>query len=134
MKSIVPDALFPMTELGVPLLRPDMQADFVDLPVRAWGSVSRPSRMSGTFHFYVEDFKFSALWSDPSKLHTSPRLNNIVEVNWSINDQTPYPVALYNVYRKRWISRYVQERGVRVFVDLNVPDVYERLNLEGVPV
>lgn len=128
----IPDALFPSTDLGVPKLLPRF-ADFLDAPMRAWGAVSRPSRMRGTWHFYVDDRKFSALWSDPSKLHASSRVINAVEINWTIQDQTPYPVALYRIYQKRWISRYLQEKGLKILVDLNVPSNYADLNEEGVP-
>jgi hypothetical protein len=88
--------------------------------------------MNGTWHFYVDDYKFNAVWADPSKIHAG-KVITAVEPNWSILDQTPYPVALYRVYQKRWIGRYLQEQGVKVIVDLNVPANYAELNLEGVP-
>lgn len=130
--SKIPDALFPSTKLGIPKLRPDLCADFIDAPVRGWGSVSRASRMRGTWHFYVDDFKFNKLWDDPNKALVSDSVC-IVEINFTINDQMPYPVALYRIYQKRWIARYWQERGLRIFVDLNAPANYMDLNWEGVP-
>lgn len=132
MKRDVPDAIFPSTEFGIPLLREDLPADFVDAPVRGWGSVTRLSRMRGTWHFYVDDIKFKTLWEDPSKVLVSQAVS-AVEVNYTINDQMPFAVAIYRIYQKRWISRYLQERGMRIFVDLNVPAEYEQTNLLGVP-
>ena len=129
----VPDAIFPHTsDLEIPILLPNCQADFVDLPVRGWGSVSRRTRFQGTWHFYVDDYKFSALWKHPETLLKSKAIN-AVEPNFSTDFQMPYPVVLYRIYQKRWLSRYWQEKGIGIFVDLNVPMEWAELNLNGVP-
>lgn len=128
-----PDALFPHTEqYEVPLLRGDKQGEYVDLPVRAWGSVSRQRAFNGTWHFYVDDSKFTAIWKHPETL-IQTRALNVIEVNYSMSEQMPFPEALHRIYKKRWLSRYWQQNGIDIFVDLNVADRYKRLNLEGVP-
>lgn len=128
----VPDAIFPSTPLGVPILDRDLAAFWVEAPVRGWGSVSRRSRMRGTWHFYVDDYKFATLYRDPSSV-TLSRAVAAVEPNYTIGDQMPYPVALHRIYKKRWVNRYWQTLGLMTFVDLSVPQEYEDLNLEGVP-
>jgi hypothetical protein len=56
-----------------------------------------------------------------------------VEPNYSIYKDFPPAVAIYRTYQKRWLARYWQSQGVRVFVDLNVnPDYYD-INFLGVP-
>jgi hypothetical protein len=129
----VPDALFPTdNELGIPLLHPDRQGVFVDLPVRGWGSVSRYTSMRGTWHFYVDDDKFQALWKHPdTPLKT--KAYNCVEANYTTDDQMPFAVAAYRIYKKRWLARFWQEHGMNIFVDLNVADPYQDLNMYGVP-
>jgi hypothetical protein len=130
----VPDAIFPHTsELEIPLLLPEYQADFVDLPIRGWGSVSRRSRFRGTWHFYTHDYKFDTLWKKPDAL-LKTRCCNIVEPNFTTDHQMPYPVVLYRTYQKRWLARYWQEKaGIGVFVDLNVAPGWDEVNLHGVP-
>ena len=129
----VPDALFATdNEWGVPTLDLAMQAQAVDMPVTAWGSTPRTSRMAGTWHFYVDDYRFEALWRDPSPVVNS-RCVNAVEPNCSTNPDMPRAVALWGVFRKRWIARWWQSHGVRVFVDLNVEPEFATLNLLGVP-
>jgi hypothetical protein len=129
----VPDALFATdNEWGVPTLDLAMQAQAVDMPVTAWGSIPRTSRMAGTWHFYVDDYRFEALWADPSPVVNS-RCVNAVEPNCSTNPDMPRAVALWGVFRKRWIARWWQSHGVRVFVDLNVEPEFAALNLLGVP-
>jgi hypothetical protein len=131
--TIVPDAIFPHTALlEIPQLMIGRQADFCDLPVRGWGSVSRRTQFQGTWHFYVDDYKFSTAWKKPETLLNTKAIN-FVEPNFSTDQQMPYPVVLYRIYQKRWISRFWQEKGLGCFVDLSVADKWEDLNLEGVP-
>lgn len=129
----IPDALFPTdNEFGIPQLHLGYQAEFAELPVRGWGNVARKDRMRGTWHFYVDDDKFSAIWKKPDTL-LKTRAVGTVEVNFSTDDQMPLAIGLYRIYQKRWLSRYWQEYGVPVWVDLNVADKYQDLNLFGVP-
>lgn len=131
--SIAPDALFPHTsDLEIPILLEDYQANFVDLPVRGWGSVSRTSQFRGTWHFYTDDSKFSALWKHPEAMQKTKAVN-AVEPNFTTDWQMPYPVVLYRIYQKRWLARYWQTFGLGIFVDLNVPSTLQQFNLNGVP-
>lgn len=115
------DAVFPAANwLGIPDLDADLSADCVPLPVLAWGSVARSRGHSGTWHCYVEDARFSALLPDPSRL-VSTGATAACEPNISVYEDTPTALALASVYRKRWVARYWQTCGVRVFVDVNVP-------------
>jgi hypothetical protein len=132
-KSEVPDALWPSdNQFGIPSLLLSMQADAVDVPVSVWGSVSRTTRTKGTWAFYTDDYRYEALWKDPSTLLKTGCVNAI-EPNFSIYNQTPPAVAMYQIYRKRWLARYWQSKGIRVFVDLNVNRAFAEDNLIGVP-
>lgn len=130
----IPDSLWPTdNDAGVPTLRLDRCADAVDLPVVMWGTRARSRRMFGTWGFYVDDYRFNALWADPSPILNSGCVN-IIEPNFTIHDQLPNAVALYHTYRKRYLARTWQELGgIRVFVDLNVPPTHAAMNLLGVP-
>lgn len=131
--SMIPDTLFPTdNKYHIPVLLPDLEAELVDFPFSAWGSISRTSTMKGTWHFYVDDYRFSALWG---KADMVPETNCVsaVEVNYTISDQMPFPVALYRIYQKRWLARYWQSKGIRIIVDLNVARPYKLLNMLGVP-
>lgn len=126
------DWLFPSdNEYDIPSLEPQEKSG-VDLPVTAWGSIGRSLRMPGTWHLYVDDYRFDGLFTTPHKL-VSTECVAATEANCSIFPQTPRAVALSAIYKKRWLSRYWQTYGVRIFVDLNVPERYEEENLLGVP-
>lgn len=129
----VPDALFASDNpFGIPTLDGRLQAEYTHLPVMTWGAVKRNQVMRGTWHFYTEDYRFEALWSDPSGVVNS-RCVAVVEPNFTTSEQMPRAVALYQIYRKRWLGRYWQSRGIQVFVDLNVAPAWVEDNLFGVP-
>ena len=129
----VPDALFPTdNEWDIPTLFLPLQADFVDLPVRGWGSIKRKTMMRGTWHFYVDDYKFAAIWKLPDVVLNTAAVS-VVEVNFTTEDQMPMAVGLYRTMQKRWLARYWQSQGLRVFVDLNVAKKFDEINQLGVP-
>jgi len=131
----VPDAIFPTdNEWGVPMLDARLQALAVELPFERWGSGAggRKRKTGGTWHFYTSDDRFEALWKDPMPVVLTG-CTAAVEPNFTVSLDSPRCYALWNVYRKRWIARYWQSEGVRVFVDLNVPAEYADLTFLGVP-
>ena len=46
---------------------------------------------------------------------------------------TPRALAIYQTYRKRYLTRYLQECGLQVWVDLNVSPHLEDINALGIP-
>lgn len=129
----VPDALWASdNDWGLPLLDINLQATCLDQPWAIWGSIGRKSRMSGTWLFYTEDYRYETLWADPSPLLNTGCIS-AVEPNFSCYENMPRAVALWQIYRKRWIARWWQSYGVRIFVDLNVATIHYDLNLLGIP-
>lgn len=117
---------------GVPDLDITMQADRLIAPVKLWGSVKRTEPNPGSWLFYTADYRFSALWSDPKPVVNSGALV-AAEPNFSCYSDTPYAVALWRIYQKRWLARFWQSQGIYVLVDLNVHQRFAKLNLLGVP-
>lgn len=129
----VPDLLWPSDNAyGIPTLDLGMQAEAVVAPVLHWAVQGKRHEFKGTWHFYTEDDKFNALWRDPSAV-SGTGAQAAVEPNFSIGPQFPRAVALWQVYRKRWMARFWQKQGLRVFVDLNVCEEHQEANLLGVP-
>lgn len=131
----IPDALYPSdNDFEIPTLRADMQCNQCEIPFLAFGEQKRTYDMnySGTLHFYVDDYRFSTIYEHPSKiLQHHPA--NIVEPNFSLFNEMPVSFALQAIYKKRWISRAMQDRGIRVLVDLNVAQKFYMFNMLGVP-
>lgn len=135
MDNFVPDCLFQTdNDLEIPTLRLDMQPKFVDIPFVCFGEQKRTFQMNGqgTLHFYTDDYRFNAVYEHPEKiLQHNPA--NIVEPNFSLFNETPVAFGMQAVYKKRFVARAMQEKGIRVFVDLNVAPKFYKLNLIGIP-
>lgn len=129
------DASYPSdNDAEIPNLRMDMMASECTKPFCAWGEQKRTFNMcyQGVLHFYVDDYRFSVLYEHPEKI-LAMHPKNIVEPNFSLYADTPIAFGLQNIYKKRWIARCMQERGIKVFVDLNVNAKFYKLNMLGVP-
>ena len=131
----VPDCLFQTdNDLEIPTLRLDMQPKVCDIPFVCFGEQKRTFQMNGqgTLHFYTDDYRFQSVYDHPEKiLQHNPA--NIVEPNFSLFNETPIAFGLQAVYKKRFVARAMQEKGIRVFVDLNVAPKFYKLNLIGIP-
>ncbi len=131
----VPDCILQTdNDLEIPSLRLDMQPQFCDIPFVCFGEQKRTFQMNGngTLHFYTDDYRFSAVYEHPEKiLQHNPA--NIVEPNFSLFNETPIAFGMQAIYKKRFLGRAMQEKGIRVFVDLNVAPKFYKLNLLGVP-
>jgi hypothetical protein len=134
VEAIAEDVLFPSdNEYGIPTLDMSLQADSVVAPCLKWGSISRRARPNvRTVHFYTDDYKFEALWRKPEQLaNLNPR--SVVEPNFSTGSVMPRALVLGAIFQKRWMARFWQSCGIRVFVDLNVQPRFYADNLLGVP-
>jgi hypothetical protein len=140
--SLPLDSIWPSDNpWSVPVLDSALAADQIPHPVQTWGTLGARRAMHGTWHFYIHDHKFEPLWRRPYRVLWS-QPSAVVEPNFSTTDQTPFALALWHVYRKRWLARYWQSQGVRILVDLNVSGPLNqphdalggaRPNLLGVP-
>lgn len=132
-RSMFRDVLYESdNEFEIPNLLLEMQAGKVELPLSPWGANGRLRKDVATYHFYVDDYRFEALFKDPIPLLTSG-CKAIVEPNCSCHDQTPIAWGLQLIYKKRWLSRYFQECGIRVYADLNVSHKFAEYNKMGIP-
>lgn len=119
-------------EFEIPTLLIEQQAGKLELPLTPWGANSRIRKDVTTYHFYVDDYRFERLWKDPINLLASG-CKAIVEPNCSLHDQTPIAYGLHLIYKKRWLARYMQDCGVKVYADLNVSHKFKEYNKLGIP-
>lgn len=131
----IPDVLFP-TDNGaeIPMLRLDMQPEFCEIPFVCFGEQKRTYKMNGagTLHFYTDDYRYTQVYDHPGQI-LNHQPGQIVEPNFSLFNEMPTAFALQSIYKKRWIARMMQEKGIPVFVDLNVASKFYKLNMLGVP-
>lgn len=143
------DAVFSSSNwLGFPDLRRDMLADVVpnkifvghdkafEYLIPADGDYSN---YLGMYHhirkeqsypglvcgFYIADEKFESLWSDAVKVGerlARQQLAAVLTPDFSLFDNDPTIVSMYNVYRSRWCARYWQELGLKVIPHMQWSD------------
>lgn len=131
--SMLNDCLYESNnQFDIPNLLLEQQAGKLLLPFAPWGADSRLRKNVATYHFYVDDYRFEAIWKDPIKVLTSG-VKALVEPNLSVYDTTPIAYGLQQIYKKRWISRYFQECGIKVYADLNVSVKFREYNKMGLP-
>ena len=75
-----------------------------------------------TICFYVDDYRIEPLWNRP--LASLRRLEDllpaaVIEPDFSQYSDHPAAVAIWNLYRSRWVARYWQEHGLTVIPSLN---------------
>lgn len=119
-------------EFEVPNLLLEKQATKLILPFAPWGADSRAKKGVSTYHFYVDDYRFENIFKNPTKVLLSG-VKAIVEPNISTFDTTPVAYGLHLIYKKRWISRFFQENGIKVYADLNVANKFKEYNKLGIP-
>ena len=140
------DFLYPSDNLeGFATLDIAMQGDSFDYPL-VWGSQARTKSFKGkTIIFYTDDSRFNAmgnavmyghvywkLWERPDKVWWSGA-PSFVEVNFSTSNAQPFWVAAQAIGKKRQLSKLFMDHGMRCWVDLNVAQRWEELNLVGIP-
>lgn len=117
----------------IPTLRIDRQPNSgLLLPFSGWGTDTRLKKGIQTYHFYMEDYRFTNIWNDPVKPLQSG-CSELVEPNFSLFDTTPVAYGLQLIYMKRWIARFWQECGAKVYADLNVARKFYEYNKLGIP-
>lgn len=132
---IVPDAIYPSDNAwDIPSLRLDMQASVCEAPVVCFGEQKRTLRMEGQgiLHFYTDDYRFSKLYDRPEIILVH-NPSSIVEPNYTVPNEMATALGMRYIYQKRQIARLMQDKGIRVFVDLNVSNKFYAYNFLGVP-
>lgn len=132
-KHWTPDCLFESNnQYDIPTLIVQETAR-LNLPFVAYGSEKRKGNTGiGTYHFYVDDYRFQKIWDEPETLIQSG-CQSVAEPNISLFDTTPIAYGLHLIYKKRWLARYMQTFNIKVFVDLFVSEKFYPYALIGVP-
>lgn len=86
-------------------------------------------------HFYVDDYQFERVWNDPDRyIPILKRFKAVLAPDFSLYDDFPTVVNMFNHYRKQWCAAYWQEHGITVIPTIcwALDDSYSWC-FEGVP-
>lgn len=119
----------------IPELKPET-ADFEDTVPLGFNLAIRAKRPEDTLcHFYLDDYQFARVWDNPDRyLRILRNFRVVLQPDFSLYDDFPPAVNLFNHYRKQWLGAYWQLFGVRVIPTIcwAEPESYEYC-FEGVP-
>ena len=66
-------------------------------------------------HFYIDDYQFERVWRMPDRyIDLLSKFKAVLSPDFSIYDDFPKAVNIFNHYRKHWLSAYWQENGIKV--------------------
>lgn len=134
---------------GIPKLKPEMLMTFDEIPdnLDSWAgsatkdwedeeqwwlynwAVDSTSGMKDVskviVSFYVFDEYFDNWWYYPERY--VPKLLNsgikyAITPDWSLSTVLPKVDALWNLYRSRWVGRYMQEAGIKIIPNIQQID------------
>jgi len=70
-------------------------------------------------HFYIDDKKFECLWNNPKKyLPMFKECAGVIGPDFSIYTDSPIETQIYNVYRNRVLSYWLQQNNIQVIPNI----------------
>jgi hypothetical protein len=82
----------------------------------------------GAFHFFLDDYRFEAVWNHPNKaLHAlSTHHMTALTPDFSVFADWPIAIQIWNTYRNRWCGAMWQANGIRVIPSIawSTPESY----------
>lgn len=66
-------------------------------------------------HFFVDDYQFERIWNNPEKyVEKLSEYACVLTPDFSPYADMPMATQIFNHYRKHWVGKYLQERGVKI--------------------
>jgi len=66
-------------------------------------------------HFFIDDYQFERLWQNPTQfLKLLSKAKGIITTDFSMYQDMPKAMQIYNCYRNRALARYFQTQGLNI--------------------
>ena len=78
-------------------------------------------------HFFLDDYKFGAIWNDPEpRIQKLRNYKGVLSPQFSTYYTMPSALQIYNTFRSRWCGAYLQANGITVIptVSWGLPSSY----------
>ncbi|MCM1509078.1 MAG: DUF4417 domain-containing protein, partial [Ruminococcus flavefaciens] len=74
-------------------------------------------------HFFIDDYQFSRLWTNPDAyLNMLRKFRCVCTPDFSTYTDFPKAIQIYNHYRKHWLGAYWQQNGITVIPTVSWSD------------
>lgn len=76
---------------------------------------AQANRENQILHFYLHDFFFERIWTNPERyLELARKYRAVIMPDFSIMTDTPLPLQIFNCYRSKLVASYWQSQGVEI--------------------
>ena len=66
-------------------------------------------------HFFIDDYQFERVWNNPNRYVEKLKQYAVVcSPDFSPYGDMPLATQIFNHYRKHWVAKYFQDRGVNI--------------------
>lgn len=66
-------------------------------------------------HFFIDDYQFERLWQNPTQyIKLLSKAKGVITTDFSMYQDMPKAIQIYNCYRNRALARYLQSNGVNI--------------------
>lgn len=98
----------------IPALKPVLLSECINwLPFNC--AKTERNRSAHGIHFFVDDYLFERVWKDPARYALLlSEFRAVMTPDFSLFTDYPFPVQLYNHWRKHMLSAYWQRRDMTV--------------------
>jgi len=101
-------------EHGIPLLEAPALPAVLPTVFTPWPARRRRPADAG-LHFFTDDYRFEPVWKSPARSAASLRAAPVVlSPDFSLYAEWPMAMALWQVYRSRWLAMAIAELGATV--------------------
>lgn len=79
-------------------------------------------------HFWLDDYQFQRLWADPNRYtEMLTEFGAVMSPDFSVYNDFPRAIKIYNVYRNMWLACYWQINGINVIPTImwGSPDTFD---------
>lgn len=100
----------------IPKLDPIYIDNLKDIPVQGFNFALREKHPENIgIHFFIHDYQFERVWKYPDRyINVLKKFAFVLSPDFSVYENTPKAVQIYNLYRNRWCARYWQEHNIKV--------------------
>ncbi len=109
--------------------------DFIPTKMMGFNYAMSSKDYNSTIHFYLDDYQFERVWSQPDKyIEILSKYEAVLTPSFSLYNDMALPIKIYNTFRSRLLGQMMQDYGLNVIpiVYWNYEDTYE-FCFDGLP-
>lgn len=101
---------------GMPILK---RCDHIPSDLISFNYAKTSEEYQKGIHFYIDDYQFERIWNAPHDyVDTLSRFDCVLTPDFSLYQEMPLPMQIWNVFRSKMIGQILQDYGLKVIPTL----------------